>query len=144
MSAFDVVRPYFRTRMNSLGYTEWTDGFNFENIPQTIFDRAYHVASQRVDAVSQSQQGLQTDQEVVLRVFFKAFRNVNEGIDLALSSLEGIVREILLASNRTTGTQGLRNVVLRSVDLEPALDENDNTIKLTLTFNCQVWLDICI
>jgi hypothetical protein len=49
------VRPYFRTHCNALGFTEWMDGFNIENIPSTLIDMAYHIGPPQTTGISNNQ-----------------------------------------------------------------------------------------
>lgn len=137
-----AVRPYFRARFNTLGYTEWSDGFNYENIPENLIDKAYHIDDFEVSAESFNQTDLDLDCVVTTRVFLKGYRTPREALDIANERLDAIFREVLKPSNRLTGTLGLRNVLLTSVAKEPVALSNDNTILLSIVWSVQV--NLCI
>ncbi len=143
MASFDLVRPYFRARMDSLGYREWADQFEIDNVPETIADKSYHIKSRIIDANSQSMQPLVCDQEAVLTVIFRGFTSVMLAEDAAHVGLDTIVKDLLKPSNRLSGTDGLRNVTFRRAEIDAINLENDNSIKLTITFNCLTAVDIC-
>lgn len=132
------VRPYFRARLNSLGYKEWSDGFNFDNIPENIIDKAYHIDDFEVTFESLNQTDLELDVSVTTRLFFKGFRNVKEALDICNERLDAILVEVLKPTNRLTGTLGLRNVLLSSIKKEPVDVSNDNTIRVAIVWSVQV------
>lgn len=135
------IRPYFRARLNALAYKEWDDAFNFDNIPEDILDKAYHIEALSVSAQSMNQTDLQVEHEVVTRLFFKGFHKPKDALDKVMERLEDIFVEILKPTNRLTGTSGLRNVLLTSAELSPIADSNDNSILVTITWRVQV--NIC-
>lgn len=143
MSAFDLVRPYFRARMDSLGFQEWAEEFELDNVPETISDKSYHIKSRLINAVSQTVQPLRVDQEAQLVVIFRGFSSPMNAEDAAHLGLETIVKDVLKPSNRLSGTEGLRNVLFVRAEIEPLNFENDNSVRLIITFNCQCWVDIC-
>lgn len=137
-----AVRPYFRARLNSLNYKEWDDGFNFDNIPENIIDKAYHIDDFEIVSNSLNQTDLDLECTVTTRIFLKGYRTPKEALDNANEKLEAIFREVLKPTNRLTGTQGLRNVLLTSVSKEPMALSNDNTILVTIVWSVQV--NLCV
>lgn len=133
-----AVRPYFRARLNSLGYKEWDDAFYAENIPENIIDKAYHIDANEINRASFSQTDLQLEHVVTTRLFFKGFFTPKDALDKTMERLDAILKEVLKPSNRLTGTSGLRNVDLQSVSIEPLADSNNNTLMVLLTWNVQV------
>jgi hypothetical protein len=136
-----AIRPYFRARLNALGFREWKDGFNFENIPSTILDKSYHVEiprGSRLNAFDMSSNDI--TQDVVVRVFFKGFRNPSEAIDLALLKYEQILQSVLASENRI-GVD-IKNIYFDSCQILPLSDSNDNAVILEITFSCLII--ICI
>lgn len=136
-----AVRTYFRTRLNSLGYSEWDDGFNYENIPENIIDKAYHIENFEGEKVSLNQTDLEIDMKVVTRVYFKGFRTIKEALDMADEKIETILVEVLKPTNRLTGTSGLRDIQLDGFVKLPLAESNDNTILIEITWKAQV--NIC-
>lgn len=133
-----AVRPYFRARLNSLGYKEWDDAFYAENIPENIIDKAYHIDANEINRTSFSQTDLQLEHVVVTRLFYKGFFTPKDALDKTMERLDAILKEVLKPSNRLTGASGLRNVDLQGVTIEPLADSNNNTLLVTLTWNVQV------
>lgn len=137
------VRPYFRARMNSLGYKEWEDAFNYQNIPDTIVDGSYHIEANNISATSFNQTGLDLNHTVTVRLFIKGFRTPKDAIDSAMIKLDAIYRDILKPANRL-GTGGeLRNVLLQDTSLDQINSTNDNAVLVTMTFLAKVYLGIC-
>jgi hypothetical protein len=134
------IRPFFAARLEAIGFREWRDGFVFENIPETILDKSFHVyletiSGSPIDQKDQSLTGL-----VVIRVFFRGYRDVTEAIDESISSTEAIVKEVCKVSNRTS--EGLLNVVFDGVDYEPLTAQNDNSVLVTLRFAAQTLFEV--
>lgn len=121
--------------MNSLGYKEWTDGFNFDNIPSTLLsrkERMYHIetpTSGRSDSYDMASQDI--DQDVVVRVFFKGYRDAASAIDAAMAAKDTILGDVLNAANRTSV---LQNVFYNNGQIIPLNDTNDNAAILELNF----------
>lgn len=137
------VRPYFRARMNYLGYTEWADAFNFENIPESILDKSYHIDANQIRVISFNQADLSIDHSVTLRLFLKGFRTPKDALDSAMIRLDAIYQEVLKPGNRLTGTGGLRNVLLDSTDLQPLSRSNDNAVMVEMNFIAKVHISVC-
>lgn len=142
VAGLSAVRPYFRARFATLGYKEWDDGFNFENIPENIIDKAYHIDDFTIQANSFNQTDLDLETLVTTRIFLKGYRSPKDALDNANERLEAILREVLKPSNRLTGTQGLRNVLLTNIAKEPIALSNDNTLLITIEWSVQV--NMCI
>lgn len=133
-----AVRPYFRARLNSLGYREWDDAFYADNIPENIIDKAYHIDANEISRTSFSQTDLQLEHVVTTRLFFTGFFKPKDALDKTMERLDAILKEVLKPSNRLSGTSGLRNVDLQGVTIEPLSDSNDNTLLVSLTWNVQI------
>jgi hypothetical protein len=125
------IRPYFRGRLEGLGYREHLDGFNIENVPQTLIDRSFHilVTSIRGGPINHTHQDTEAQVEVVL--FFKGFRDVAAAIDTSIDEVEKIVKDVCKVSNRTSE---LLNVVFDGVDFAPLNDQNDNSVLVRMNF----------
>lgn len=132
------IRPYFRTRFNALGYSEWQDAFNIENVPESIIDGSYHIEAFEIPAKSLNQTDLQLEPIVITKLVFLGFRYPSEALDKAMEALDDIYVEVLLPANRLEGTGGLRNVLLIDTNIEPLNFDNDNGILITIRWRCQV------
>lgn len=133
------VRPYVRSRLEGLGYTEWADGFNYDNIPETILDRSFHVFIESISGGSINQADQETVAAIILRVFFRGYRDASEAIDQSISGLETIVKDVCKASNRTSV---LTNVVFDGADFEPLTVNNDSSVLLTIRLGARVIIGV--
>lgn len=138
--SFTAVRGYFRTRMTSLGHTEWTDALNFENIPESIQDRSFHIETGPTTGNSQNQTALDSNVDVTIRLFVKAFRDTSSGIDNAISLAQAAVCDIIKPSNANVGPD-IKDVQFLSMVFVPRGDSNDNTIMAEMNFSVRTVLE---
>lgn len=140
MGALSEIRPYFRTHMNALSFKEHMDAFNYDNIPSTIINNTYHIASPtggRKGAYTNASQPIEHD--IIIRVFFKGYRYPALALDQAMTSYDQILARVLDADNRLGS--GIKNVYLNSVNIKPHSASNDNLVLLEITFTCL--MEIC-
>ncbi len=140
MSFLADMVPYFRTELNALSYKEWDDAFNFENIPENIIDRAYHieVGTLTGGAISMSDQEVNTT--ITIRVFLKGYRKPIDARDDAIVRGQAIVQAVLPAADRLTSD--IKNVIFETMNIDPLDDSNDNSIIMSMEFTVQVNLNI--
>jgi hypothetical protein len=138
------VLPFFRSHLQTLGYREWDDAFNNENIPSSKIDKSYHLELGSVSSLGNNQIVQSVSVPVTARVYFKAFKKTSEARDLAIKSGRLIVERILLPKYRVTGFEtGLKNIELESMTVEAGSLSNDNVIRLNIACACFVSLDTC-
>jgi hypothetical protein len=125
--------------MDGLGYHEHLDGFNSDNIPETILDRAYHILVVSIAGGPINHTHQDTVSQVSLKVFIRGYRDVTEAIDSSILTLETIVKDVCKLSNRTSS---VFNVVFDGCDFNPLSNSNDNSVMLDITFSVQVILGI--
>ncbi len=129
----------FQTQMDGLGYSEWQDAFNIENIPSTILDTSYHIDLSTGEAAVINSSALQEIGTVVLRVFRKGFRDTVAMRDEMLAEKDTIICDILAPAVRLQS--GIKNIVYNSFALQPLSDSNDNSAILELNFSVVVYLE---
>lgn len=132
------IRPYMRDILDGLGYDEWTDGFNFENIPSTIFNESYHLEVGVISAGVANQRAYRFTAPVLLRVFLKGFRSPSEAIDDALLRGDTILSGVLAESERLgvpADNRSIKNVFPGPIQTLPFDASNDNAIILQMEFN---------
>ena len=137
--SFTSVRPYFRTRMNSLGHKEWTDGFNFENIPESIQNRTYHIDANSSSGNSQNQTVLDASMNVTIRLYILGYRDPADGIDQAMSFAQAAICDIVNPTN-ANGTD-IKDVQYSSKTIRPRSEDNDNTIVVEMNFAVRIFLE---
>lgn len=135
------VRPYFQGLAESAGFSEWPDGFAFDNIPSNLLDRSYHTTLGPLTGVRQNQTDQETNVDVDVRVFFKGYNNPAEAIDTAISEMESFVKSCVNPATRTE-TAGLLNVVFNELTLDPFDASNDNAIVATAGFTVRVIINV--
>lgn len=133
------IKPYFRTRLDSLGYTEWDDAFNVDNIPETILENSYHVLLPSISGGPINHTDQSTESDVTVLVFKKGYRNSNDAIDEAILSVENIVKDVCKTVNRTST---LLNVVFNEATIDKINDANDNAVILEFKFKAYVQIGV--
>lgn len=140
MGALRDIRPYFRTHMDALGFREHKDAFNYENIPNTIINKSYHIDTPtggRRGSYTNASQPIEHD--CVIRVFIKGFRYPALAVDEAMGYYDQILATALSPQNRLNA--GIKNVFLNNVSIRPYEASNDNIVLLEITFTCL--MEIC-
>lgn len=138
--SFANVNTYFRARAKEVGYHEHTDAFNFSNIPNSTFDKTFHIDLGDFQGSAVNQTNLDTKCSVTVRLFINGRRNVKTVFDTAIAEGEKLVKKCLKASNRLTG--GLKNVSFDSMAWSPFDESNDNLIVVACKFTAETIIDV--
>ena len=128
-----VVKPYARARLRALGYTEWKEGFNFENIPKTKLDSSFHLELGDARAVSHSQDNLEIEVPITVRIFRAPGKNSSDIVDRAITKGDEVRAGMLAAADRLTQS-GIKNVLFETMAIEPLANSNDNGVIVTQGF----------
>lgn len=139
---FYAVREYFINLGKELSYKAHTDVFNFENIPSTQLDRSFHVESFTFNGLGQNQTDLTLGIPVTVRIFFKSYLQVEDGLKKATNAGEAYVTSALASENRLSDLV-VKNVVLDSMVLEPYSVSNDNYVVCRMDFTATIFKGIC-
>lgn len=134
------VLSYFRTRLNGLGHTEWTDAFNFENIPETIIDRSYHLDFNPTSLNSINQNHIDLTQSVTVRLFVKGYSDPSAGRDRLISLAQGVICDIINPTNSTVGP-AVKGADFSTMNIVPVAESNDNTMFAEIEFNVRTALE---
>ncbi len=132
--------PYFRARCKAIGLKEWTDGFNYQNIPSNILDKSYHLMHGTMTGLKQNQQDQEINFPIQVRIFTKGHREPSLAIDSAIQLTENLIIECLKPTNRLTQSSGIKNIVFENANYEPIDGSNDNAIVATINFRALVLL----
>lgn len=127
-----LVRSYFKARCFALGMKEHDDAFNEDNVPSTVINNSFHVLLQSFSGRKLNQSDQELDCPVTLTFWVKGYKKPTEGLDQAVSKSELVLKEVLKNSNRLG--QCLKNVVFNDVSYEALNLNNDNIVKVTMTF----------
>lgn len=131
------VRTYARARMNALGYKEWSDGFNSENIPRTKLDAAYHIETGVVRGTGIHQNNQDIEVPFTIRFFKAQGRDPKALIDQAETAADTVIAAFLKATNRLVNTNP-KNISFQTFTLEPLADSNDNGVIVKIEFTALV------
>lgn len=131
------ILPYFRNQLDDLGYDEWRDAFDVENIPENILDRSYHLTLGVADIGPANQTVTQFDVPVIVQLFYKGYTNDDSSttVDKVIAESEVVFAAILSAANRL-GTE-VKNVVPQNFSVQPKSVSNTNDMILELNFLAQ-------
>jgi len=127
------VRGQFRGVMDGLGFREWSDGFNFENIPSSILDKAYHIEVGTITSGPSDHQAHRFLMPMTLRVFFKGYRDPSFAIDDALTNANTILGGLLAPGFRLQ-VNDLKDIRPTSINALPLQLTNDNAVILEMGF----------
>lgn len=139
MSGFVEVRSYFRLNLIALGFQEWKDVFNVDNIPSTKLEKSFHlgpVTGSRRDAYDPNSQDVEA--EIVVRIVRKGYKNPADAVDQCLVDLDSVLSRVL-APTRRFGPN-VKNVYYGSHTIDELATTNDNVAVLEITFNCLIIL----
>jgi hypothetical protein len=124
---FGAVRPFFAGRLDALGFSEWPDGFNTENIPSTILDNSYHLEVGEIRGESNGPTNYVFSMPLVIRIFTKGYRDPGSQIDAALD-IGNVVLEDLLDPAVRNAQNDLKDIRPTSVQVLPLAASNDNQV----------------
>ncbi len=134
--ALSDVRSYYRSKLDSLNYSEWTDGFNFENIPQSILDRSYHLEIGVITSGASSQTVFTFSYPITVRIFLKGFVDPSGAIDDAILQSETVLASVLDAQARYS--ENIKSIDPLSISILQLADSNDNDLILEMEFNNKI------
>lgn len=136
MSLVDV-KPYFRSKLKSLDYKEWTDGFNFENIPDSLLHESFHLEiSPPITGAPASHIRHVFSYPITVRVFLKSYLDPKTGIDDAISRAEEILQSLLVVGDRLGAD--IKDIIPNSINPQELATSNDNSIILEMAFTAVV------
>ena len=141
MSGFVEVRSYFRTALVALGFKEWTDAFNVDNIPSTILDKSFHLSApsgSRRGGYDQQKQDAETS--VAIRIARKGYKNPANAIDQCLVDVDAIITQCLDITRRNES--GIKNVYNGGHSITALDASNDNVAVLEINFTCFIILKV--
>lgn len=129
------VRQYIRDRVNesTQGLKEWTDNFNFENIPKNRFNKSYHINIDVINSFQLDDQSLRDESNISLRIFFLSPKDNQSYVDNALDIAHEI-RLRLIDPLKIRKDEHIIEVICNSITPEFFLN-NDNSIIINLNLS---------
>jgi hypothetical protein len=124
--------------MESLGYQEWPDGFNNENIPSTLLESVFHLESGDISSTASNHQVHEFNCPLTVRIYLKGFLSPVEAIDGAYEVAETILADILLPANRFQTC--IKDVLPGVISTKPLTSANDNSVILEISFSAKTFM----
>jgi hypothetical protein len=131
--SLSAVRPFFRARLNALGFREHSDGFDDLNREQSRLDRLYRIQSGPVSGSPANQSIHEFEFDIELVITLSGRRNNVELIDRAFTVAEEVLEDVLQESVRI-GT-AIKDIVPGTVSVTPYSGTDDNDLILTMGFS---------
>jgi len=131
------IYPYFRVRFKALGYEEWPDAFNRDNIPSTIINKSFHILTPNILGGTINQNHQNTSTTVSIQFVIKGYKEPTEAKEKAMWEIEKIVKSVCKIANRTST---LLNVVFQGAVMNPLNSTDDNQVLVDMEFTAEVVL----
>lgn len=133
------VRNYFRDRLDGLGYEEYQDGFDFDNVGENIIDGLYHLQAGTITLNSQNQTVIDMTYPIAVRLYLHGYRDPASAVDSSIGAGEQIICDLVKVEN--AHQTNIKDVRFVSMEPLPKDVQQDNIILLEMFFDCQVVLD---
>lgn len=137
------IRPYFRSRLKELGFKEWLEPFDAENIPSTLIDRSFHQRIESIQGIAKQNQAQEMEAIVSIRMAFKGFRHPDSALDEAIKKAEPVIADLISPSNYFGLSPPIGGVFLNQVTFEPFSDELNDNIVIAIA-EMSVRINLCV
>jgi hypothetical protein len=140
MSLINPIRSYFRARLAEVNtsFTEWDDAFWNENIPRSVFDKAYHIALNSVSSGPLNHQIIRDMVAVTIRLLTSSNKDNQFDFDAAVDEAHSF-RQNCVNPAKFTSQVNIKNVICQSIT-PSYLQNNDSAIIIEISFNVEcVW-----
>lgn len=131
---YSQINDHIHAVINSLqsDYREWQDGFNFRNVPETIFDKAYHVdIAPSIAGAEQNDRSILEPVQVRLTFLRKGYNRVQDVILNCLNDVHCF--KLVLIDQKTWKDFGnIRKVAFSGLGKEEFDESDDNDFIITL------------
>jgi len=132
------VRPFFRSRLNALGFKEHIDAFDDENRAQNKLEKLYRLESGPASGSPSSQTVHIFEVPIALVITLKGVGDKN----VDLSDRAWIVAEEVLADFLPIATRNgtaIKDIVPGDISISPYSVTDDNDLILNMAFTATVY-----
>ncbi len=133
------VRPFFRARLEGLGFREHDQPFEPGQIGESIQDGAFHMETGVIVSTSANQIVHDFDYPITIRVYKKGYEDILAAYDEIHADADLILADLLDPMVRL-GTI-IKDIVPDTVQPLPLDETNDNVIVLEFVFTAK--LELC-
>ena len=135
-----LVRPFFRTRLNALGFKEHTDAFDDQNRPEKKLDKLYRIESGPINSEGPASTTTEFDVSVSLVITLKGKGTNNVDLaDRAWVVASEVYEDILDPEVRND--VGIKNIIHDNTSVVPFSASDDNDLILTIDFICNIFCE---
>ncbi len=135
------VKGYARARMVALKYVEWSDGFNFKDIPKNSLNKSFHVELTEASGSGNIQDNQDIAVPFTVRIFSAATGDPKAKIDADLARTDTVIAEFVKAANRLTQAV-VKTVTFVRMQVEPLDRSNDHGTIIKIEFKALVILSM--
>ncbi len=137
MSDIFTVKPFFRTILVRLGYTEHDSPFNRHNIPANLIDKKFYMHQDTIVGIKNNQDHQEMEVPIRISVHKKGFRQPTQKFQECMTAAEAI-RDAVLAPKTRLTQPAIKNVRLLDISVEPISETNDHQMLISLSFTALV------
>lgn len=133
------VRPFFRERLEALGYKEHNQPFEPEEIGANIVDDSFHLETGLITSGPANQALHAFSYPMTIRIYKTGYVNLNEAVDESMAIGDTVLNDLLQMSTRLS-QEFIKDIILNSIQPTPLGPSNDNVIVLELNVTAELQL----
>jgi len=133
------VRPFFRDRLEGLGFREHDQPFQPNQIGETIVNDSFHISTGTIVSAPANQRVHSFEFPITVRIYKKGFVDLLETYDDIHSTADDVLADLLDPSVRLGST--IKDIIPESIDIVEIDESNDNVLFLELVFTAK--LELC-
>lgn len=134
--SFADVRPFFRTRLEGLGYVEHEDVVDDANVASSLLDESFILLTDAITGLPADLTTHEFDYSVILKIYRRGFADAIEAYDTADSDIDTVLADILDPAVRNGTT--IKDIVAVSINKLPLSGENDNDVLIEFSFSIKL------
>lgn len=135
------VRPFFRERLEGLGYTEHNQPFEPDEVGANIVDGAFHIETGTISTGPANQRSHTFDYPLTIRIYKTGYSDILEAYDAALEGADTILADLLQPSVRLGNVVGIKDIIPNSVQPTALNATNDNVVVVVMVVTAR--LELC-
>jgi hypothetical protein len=137
--SFADLRPYFKARLTTVDSDlRENDDLFPEEVPGNLVHKSYSLTYGDFALTGGVQNGAFVYVgPVTLNVYFNGYSDPLAAVDTVWTTAQTIIQECCKTSQRVTQTS-IKNILARNVSISPIGPCNDNVIRLSIIFECNL------
>lgn len=135
------IRVYLRERLSSLGYSEWRDEKNVENVPRSKLESIFHIEMSSADTIKQNQVDLVLQIRPVVSLFKIGLRDTSGNADECFDIITNVIKAVTKSSLALTQSN-IKLIRADNFSVEEADVSNDNIFLIKIVFYVEYIINI--